>query len=60
MTRSKIVYDVKEIEQYVRKDQLEKDYGGSILFKYEHEKYWPALKKLTEERRAEKYAHIEL
>lgn len=60
MTRSKIVYDVKDIEQYVKKDQLEKDYGGSILFKYEHEKYWPALKKLTEERRAEKYAQIEV
>lgn len=59
-TRSKIVYDVKDVEQYVKKDQLEKDYGGLILFKYEHEKYWPALKELTESKRAEKYAGIEV
>ena len=60
MTRSKIVYDVKDVEQYIKKDQLEKDYGGLILFKYEHQKYWPALQKLTEEKRADKYASIEV
>ena len=58
MTRSKIIYDVKDVEQYVKKEQLDKDYGGLILFKYEHEEYWPALQELTERRRAEKYKDI--
>ncbi|XBW35291.1 hypothetical protein QEN19_000859 [Hanseniaspora menglaensis] len=58
MTRSKIVYDVKDVEKYVQKEQLDKDYGGLIAFTYEHDEYWPALQEFTERKRSEKYKDI--
>lgn len=58
MTRSKIIYDVKDVQQYVPKDQLDKDYGGLLLFKYDHDEYWPALKELTARKRSEKFKDI--
>ena len=58
MTKSKIVYDVKDVEKYVQKDQLDKEYGGAVSFKYEHDEYWPALQQIILEKRSEKYKDI--
>ncbi|OBA28948.1 CRAL/TRIO domain-containing protein [Hanseniaspora valbyensis NRRL Y-1626] len=60
MTKSKIVYDVKDVEKYVQRNQLDKEYGGSILFKYEHDEYWPALKQIILEKRSKRYKDVNL
>ncbi|KAL6926604.1 hypothetical protein ACO0SA_004628 [Hanseniaspora valbyensis] len=59
-TRAKFNVDVSNITKHIPKELLDKDYGGSLLFKYEHEAYWPALEKITLEKRSEKYKDIDL
>lgn len=38
--------------QYVPADQLWADFGGKLDFDYDHATYWPALRKLCEEKRS--------
>lgn len=41
--------------QYVTPEQLAKDIkGGQLPFEYDHSVYWPALMKLSDQRRAER------
>ena len=42
----------QDLAKYVPPSQLDKEIGGQADFKYDHTKYWPALNKMCEERRA--------
>jgi hypothetical protein len=42
------------MSQYVPKEQLWKEFMGELDFDYDHSVYWPALKKMCEEKRAER------
>lgn len=42
------------MSKYVPKEQLWTEFGGDVDFEYDHSVYWPALKQLSEERRAER------
>ena len=61
LTREKLVFPAKggkdgteaEIINYVPKEQLEREVGGSCEFEYRHEVYWGALVELCERRRRE-------
>ncbi|EFX03972.1 cral trio domain containing protein [Grosmannia clavigera kw1407] len=50
LTREKLKFN-EDMNQYVPSDQLWSDFGGKLQFEYDHAAYWPALTKLTEERR---------
>ena len=50
-TREKMKFD-QDLRTLIPPEQLIKAYGGDVDFVYEHEVYWPAFIKLTEERRA--------
>lgn len=53
ITRAKCRLDSNVIEDKIfEPENLMKEWwGGGVDFKYKHEKYWPALIQLTEERR---------
>jgi hypothetical protein len=53
VTKSKIKYN-EPLTSHVPAAQLITASGGSIDFKYDHSVYWPALEKLTEQRRQER------
>ena len=51
LTRQKLKFN-ENMTQYVPADQLWTEFGGKLEFDYDHATYWPALRKLCEERRA--------
>lgn len=54
LTKEKIKFN-EDMTQYVPSEQLVKEYkGGELPFEYNHSVYWPALQKLSNERRAER------
>ena len=58
VTKAKINYDVDDVGKYVQKEQLIKEYGGNIMFNYDHGEYWPALQQIVLEKRSERYRDI--
>lgn len=58
LTREKLVFD-QPFPEYVPKDNLDKDFGGVLDFEYDHEKYWPALVAMAEEKRQRYYKRFE-
>ena len=58
VTKAKINYDVEDVGKYVQKEQLVKEYGGSIMFNYDHDEYWPALQQIVLKKRSEIYRDI--
>ncbi|CAI5756395.1 unnamed protein product [Candida verbasci] len=49
-TRSKTIYD-QPFENFVPKQQLDKEFNGLLDFEYIHELYWPKLNELNEKKR---------
>lgn len=50
LTREKLVFD-QPFPNYVPLDQLDKDFGGKVNFKYDHDKYWHEMISLAEEKK---------
>uniref|UniRef100_A0A0L0P6A4 SEC14 homolog 3 n=1 Tax=Candidozyma auris TaxID=498019 RepID=A0A0L0P6A4_CANAR len=50
LTREKLVFD-QPFPNYVPKSQLDQDFGGMVNFEYEHEKYWPQMVSMAEEKK---------
>lgn len=50
LTREKLVFS-EPFPNYVPKSQLDQDFEGDVDFEYDHEKYWPVMIKIAEERR---------
>lgn len=50
-TNEKIIFN-GNLQDHVPAEQLDKEFGGTSDFVYEHDKYWPLLNKLCDERRA--------
>lgn len=48
-TRSKTVYD-QPFEDFVPKEQLDKEFNGILDFEYIHEVYWPEMNAIAEEK----------
>lgn len=55
LTREKLVFD-QPFPNYVPNEQLDNDFGGDVNFKYDHEKYWPVMEKMADEK---KHRYIE-
>ena len=54
LTTEKLKFN-EDLTQYVTPEQLAKDIkGGQLPFEYDHSVYWPALMKLSDQRRAER------
>lgn len=53
LTREKLVFDAEFIN-FVKGEQLDKDFDGFVDFEYKHDIYFPALVEMTKQRR-EKY-----
>ncbi|KAI1175427.1 cral trio domain-containing protein [Nemania sp. FL0916] len=54
LTKEKLKFN-EDMTQYVDPEQLVTDYnGGQLPFEYDHAVYWPALMKLSNQRRAER------
>jgi hypothetical protein len=53
VTKSKIKPN-EPLPNHVPKSQLMKVSGGEVDFKYDHSVYWPALEKITTERRQQR------
>ncbi|CDR42654.1 CYFA0S10e00760g1_1 [Cyberlindnera fabianii] len=51
LTKEKLIFDAA-FTTVVNEDQLDKEYDGRLNFEYKHSEYWPALVKLTQEKRA--------
>lgn len=58
VTKEKLRYN-EPLTDHVPAAQLMKASGGDIDFKYDHDVYWPALEKMSAERRAERVARWE-
>lgn len=58
VTKSKIKTN-EPLPDHIPKPQLMKASGGEVDFKYDHAQYWPALEKLTNERRQQRKARWE-
>lgn len=50
VTKEKIKFN-EDMSIYVPKEQLMKESNGSVDFQYDHKTYWPALTKLSENKR---------
>lgn len=50
LTREKLVFD-QPFPNYVPKVQLDMDFGGEVRFDYVHEKYWPEMVAMAEEKK---------
>lgn len=50
-TNEKIIFN-GNLQEHVPAEQLDMEFGGTSDFVYEHDKYWPLLNKLCDERRA--------
>lgn len=46
MTREKLIFD-EPFTKYMPLEQLDKDYGGDIDFKYNHDLYWNEMNKIA-------------
>ncbi|KAG7195490.1 uncharacterized protein KQ657_003253 [Scheffersomyces spartinae] len=46
-TRLKTIYD-QPFEEYVPKEQLDKEFNGLLDFEYDHDIYWPEMNKMAE------------
>lgn len=55
LTKEKIKFN-EDSGLHVPREQLLKECGGLVDFDYEHDKYWPALNKLADQKRAERKA----
>ncbi|KAI0201127.1 CRAL-TRIO domain-containing protein [Astrocystis sublimbata] len=54
LTKEKLKFN-EDVTQYVTPEQLATDIkGGRLPFEYDHSVYWPALNKLSDQRRAER------
>ncbi|KAI1422992.1 cral trio domain-containing protein [Xylaria sp. FL1777] len=54
LTKEKLKFN-EDMTQYVTPEQLVTDFkGGQLPFEYDHSVYWPALMKLSNQRRAER------
>ncbi|KAI0407373.1 cral trio domain-containing protein [Xylaria palmicola] len=54
LTKEKLKFN-EDMTQYVEAEQLVADYkGGKLSFEYDHAAYWPALVKLSDQRREER------
>ncbi|ELQ36049.1 CRAL/TRIO domain-containing protein [Pyricularia oryzae] len=54
LTRDKLKFN-EDMSNYVPKEQLWTEIsGGALEFEYDHSTYWPALRKMCEERQVEK------
>ncbi|KAB5531272.1 CRAL-TRIO domain-containing protein [Coniochaeta sp. 2T2.1] len=51
LTRQKLKFN-EDMNQYVPPQELWTEFGGKLEFDYDHAEYWPALRKLCEEKRA--------
>ncbi|KAL6452383.1 PDR16 Phosphatidylinositol transfer protein PDR16 [Candida maltosa Xu316] len=49
-TRSKTIYD-QPFENFVPKEQLDKEFNGMLDFEYIHEVYWPKMNEIAEKKR---------
>ncbi|KAI0525705.1 CRAL-TRIO domain-containing protein [Xylaria bambusicola] len=59
LTKEKLKFN-EDMTQYVTPEQLAKDIkGGQLPFEYDHSVYWPALMKLSDQRRAERFQRWE-
>ncbi|MCO5588151.1 hypothetical protein L7F22_042106 [Adiantum nelumboides] len=52
VTKNKCHFD-EPVRNQVPADQLSTDFGGDVKAKYDHDAYWPALLRITKERRDE-------
>jgi len=52
LTREKLKFN-EDMRQYVPEEQLWTEFNGTLNFEYDHSVYWPALQKLSNERREE-------
>ncbi|KAK6458655.1 lipid biosynthesis and multidrug resistance [Scheffersomyces xylosifermentans] len=50
-TRSKTIYD-QPFENFVPKEQLDKEFNGLLDFEYIHDIYWPEMNQLAEKKHA--------
>ncbi|KAK6464447.1 lipid biosynthesis and multidrug resistance [Scheffersomyces coipomensis] len=48
-TRSKTIYD-QPFENFVPKDQLDKEFNGNLEFEYVHDVYWPEMNLIAEKK----------
>ncbi|KAH8916776.1 CRAL/TRIO domain-containing protein [Atractiella rhizophila] len=56
VSKSKIVFNATDLDQYVPPDQREKScFGGTCAFEYDHATYWSDLTKKVAERKAEMF-----
>lgn len=51
-TNEKLKFD-QDLRKLVPPEQLVKDYGGDVDFKYDHQVYWPAFNSLADMRKKE-------
>ncbi|KAI5969482.1 PDR16 [Candida margitis] len=58
LTREKLVFDQPFIN-YVPKSQLDKDFQGDVNFIYEHDKYWPKMIEIGEEKKKRYFERFE-
>jgi hypothetical protein len=50
LTREKLVYQ-EPFPNYVPIEQLDNDFGGEVMFEYDHAKYWPVMNEIAARRR---------
>ncbi|KGU34898.1 hypothetical protein MEW_01628 [Candida albicans P60002] len=50
-TRSKTIYD-QPFENFVPKEQLDKEFNGILDFEYIHDTYWPKMNEIADRKRA--------
>lgn len=58
LTREKLVFD-QPFENYVPKVQLDKDFHGDVNFVYEHDKYWPKMIEISQEKKHKYFTRFE-
>ncbi|KAI5966441.1 PDR16 [Candida pseudojiufengensis] len=58
LTREKLVFDQPFIN-YVPKIQLDKDFKGDVNFIYDHEKYWPKMIEMSDNKQKNYYERFE-
>lgn len=51
LTREKLKFN-EDMRLYVPEEELWTEFGGKLDFDYDHAAYWPALRRLCEEKRA--------
>ena len=54
LTREKLVYE-QPLQQFVPPAQLLNTHGGDVSFEYDHAIYWPAIQKLTAQKKEAEY-----